>query len=60
VQKYRRKREAAGNFEEKEMQAIINLTCYMLKFQPEERLKIDKVFKYEWMVHWALPTLGQG
>jgi serine/threonine-protein kinase SRPK3 len=60
VQKYRRRREAAGTFEEKETQAILDLMRGMLKFQPGERLNIDEVLKSEWMVNWALPQLGQG
>jgi serine/threonine-protein kinase SRPK3 len=60
VQKYRRKREAAGTFEERETQAILDLMRSMLKFRPEERLTIDEVLKSEWMVNWALPQLGQG
>jgi serine/threonine-protein kinase SRPK3 len=58
VQKWRRKREAAGNFEEKETQAILELMRGMLKFRPEERLTIDQVLKSRWMVKWALPQLN--
>lgn len=57
VQKYRRKREAAGTFDEQETQAILKLMRGMLKFRPEERLTIDEVLKSEWMVKWALPQL---
>jgi serine/threonine-protein kinase SRPK3 len=60
VQKYRRRREAAGTFKEKETQAILDLMRSMLKFRPEERLTIDEVLKSEWMVKWAMPQLGQG
>lgn len=60
VQKYRRKQEAAGAFEEKETQAILDLMRGMLKFRPKERLTIEEVLKSEWMVNWALPQLGQG
>jgi len=60
VQKYRRRQEAAGNFEEKETQAILDLMRGMLKFRPNERLTIDEVLKSEWMVKWALPQLEQG
>jgi serine/threonine-protein kinase SRPK3 len=60
VQKYRRRQEAAGTFEEKETQAILDLMRSMLKFRPGERLTIDEVLKSEWMVDWALPQLGQG
>lgn len=57
VQKYRRKREAAGTFDEDETQAILDLMRGMLKFRPEERLTIDEVLKSDWMVKWALPQL---
>lgn len=57
VQKYRRKREAAGIFEEEEVLAILDLMRRMLRFRPEERLTIDEVLKSEWMVKWALPEL---
>lgn len=57
VQKYRRKREAAGTFGEEETQAILNLMRGMLKYRPEERLTIDEVLRSEWMVKWALPQL---
>lgn len=57
VQKYRRKREAAGIFEEQEVLAILDLMRRMLRFRPEERLTIDEVLKSEWMVKWALPEL---
>lgn len=57
VQKYRRKREAAGIFGVEETQAILNLMRGMLEFRPEERLTIDQVLKSEWMVKWALPQL---
>ena len=57
VQKYRRKREAAGTFEEEETQAILELMRGMLRFRPEERLTIDEVLRSEWMVNWALPQL---
>lgn len=57
VQKYRRKREAAGSFEEEETQAILELMRGMLRFRPEERLTIDEVLRSEWMVKWALPQL---
>ncbi|KAF1912614.1 kinase-like domain-containing protein [Ampelomyces quisqualis] len=60
VQKYRRRREAAGKFEEKETQAILDLMRSMLKFRPKERLSIDEVLNSEWMVKWALPQLEQG
>lgn len=58
VQKYRRKGEAAGTFEEKETQTILDLMRSMLKFRPQERLTIDEVLRSEWMVDWALPELG--
>lgn len=57
VQKYRRKREAAGAFGVEETRAILSLMRSMLKFRPEERLTIDEVLKSEWMVKWALPEL---
>ena len=57
MQKYRRKREAAGTFEEEETQAILELMRGMLRFRPEERLTIDEVLRSEWMVNWALPQL---
>lgn len=57
VQKYRRKREAAGTFDERETQAILELMRGMLKFRPRERLTIDEVLKSEWMVKWAMPQL---
>jgi serine/threonine-protein kinase SRPK3 len=57
VQKYRRKREAAGTFEEEETQAILELMRGMLRFRPEERLTIDEVLRSKWMVNWALPQL---
>ena len=57
VQKYRRKREAAGTFEEEETQAILELMRGMLRFRPEKRLTIDEVLRSEWMVNWALPQL---
>jgi serine/threonine protein kinase len=55
VQKYRRKREAAGTFDEQETRAILDLVRGMLRFRPEERLTIHEVLKSEWMVKWALP-----
>ncbi|TDZ20684.1 hypothetical protein Cob_v006509 [Colletotrichum orbiculare MAFF 240422] len=57
IQKYRRKREGAGTFEDGEKQAILDLMRRMLKFRPEERLTIDEVLQSEWMVKWALPQL---
>lgn len=57
VQKDRRKREAAGTFDERETRAILELMRGMLKFRPEERLTIDEVLKSDWMVNWALPQL---
>lgn len=57
VQKYRRKREAAGTFDEEEIQAILELMRGMLNFRPEERLTIDEVLRSRWMVNWALPEL---
>lgn len=57
VQKYRRKREAAGTFDEHETRAILQLMRGMLQFRPEERLTIDEVLKSDWMVKWALPQL---
>lgn len=57
VQKYRRKREATGIFEDQETTAILELMRGMLKFRPEERLTIDEVLRSEWMVKWALPQL---
>lgn len=57
VQKYRRKREAVGLFEEEEIPAILDLMRGMLKFRPEERMKMDDVLNSEWMVKWALPEL---
>lgn len=57
VQKYRRKRQEAGTFDERETQAILELMRGMLKFRPEERLTVDEVLKSEWMVKWALPQL---
>jgi serine/threonine-protein kinase SRPK3 len=57
VQKYRRKREAAGTFQEEETQAILELMRGMLRFRPEERLTIDEVLRSKWMVNWALPQL---
>lgn len=56
VQKYRRKREATGIFEEDETQAILELMRGMLKFRPEERLTIDEVLQSRWMTKWALQT----
>lgn len=53
VQKYRRKREAAGTFNERETRAILELIRGMLRFRPEERLTIHEVLKSEWMVKWA-------
>lgn len=58
VQKYRRKREAAGIFGEQETRALLELIRGMLKFRPEERLTVDEVLNSEWMVKWALPQLG--
>lgn len=60
VQKFRRRQEAAGTFEEKETQAILDLMRSMLKFRPGERWTIEEVLNSEWMVDWALPHLGQG
>lgn len=57
VQKYRRKREAAGTFEDQEVLVILDLMRRVLKFRPEERLTINEVLKSEWMVKWALPEL---
>jgi serine/threonine protein kinase len=59
VQKYRRKRESTGMFEEAETQAILALMRGMLRFRPEERLTMDEVLKSEWMLKWALPQLEQ-
>ncbi|KAH6632976.1 kinase-like domain-containing protein [Boeremia exigua] len=58
VQKYRRRREAAGTFDEEETRAILDLMRRMLKFRPSERLTIDEVLNSEWMIDWALPELG--
>lgn len=58
VQKYRRKREAAGVFGEEETHAILDLIKGMLKFRPEERLTIDEVLSSKWLGQWALPQLG--
>ncbi|KAI0870496.1 protein kinase [Hypoxylon argillaceum] len=55
VQKFRKKREAAGVFGEDETRAFLNLMRGMLSFRPEERLTIDEVLKSEWMAKWALP-----
>lgn len=55
VQKYRRKREAAGTFDDQEVPAILDLMRRMLRFRPEERLTIHEVLDSEWMVKWALP-----
>ncbi|OAL56707.1 protein kinase [Pyrenochaeta sp. DS3sAY3a] len=57
VQKYRRKREATGIFEEEETQTILELIRGMLKFRPEERMTIKEVLSSKWMVDWALPEL---
>lgn len=57
VQKYRRKRAAAGTFEEEETRAILELMRGMLRLRPEERLTVDEVLGSEWMVKWALPQL---
>lgn len=57
VQKYRRKREEAGTFDESETRAILELMRGMLKFRPEDRLTIDEVLKSDWMAKWALPQL---
>lgn len=57
MQKYRRKRGAAGTFYEQETQAILDLMRCMLRFRPEERPTIDEVLQSEWMVKWALPEL---
>lgn len=57
VQKYRRKREAAGTFEEQETRAILELMRGMLEFRPEKRLTIQEVLRSEWMIKWALPQL---
>ncbi|POS73516.1 protein kinase [Diaporthe helianthi] len=57
VQKYRRKREATGIFDEQETRAILELIRGMLRFRPEERLTADEVLMSEWMVKWALPEL---
>lgn len=59
VQKYRRKREAAGIFDEEETQAILELMRDMLKFRPEDRSTIDEVLRSRWMVKWALPQLEE-
>ncbi|SMY24981.1 unnamed protein product [Zymoseptoria tritici ST99CH_1A5] len=59
VQKYRRKREAAGSFGEDETRAILDLIRGMLRFRPEERLTIEDVLRSEWMLNWALPELEQ-
>ncbi|KAJ8106856.1 hypothetical protein OPT61_g9265 [Boeremia exigua] len=60
VQKYRRKREAAGVFDEKETKAILRLVRGMLAFRPEERWTVEQVLGSEWMVGWALPQLEHG
>lgn len=57
VQKYRRKREAAGSFDDQEVPAILDLMRRMLRFRPEKRLTISEVLESEWMVKWALPEL---
>lgn len=57
VQKYRRKREAPGTFDDQEVPAILDLMRRMLRFRPEERLTINEVLESEWMVKWALPEL---
>lgn len=45
-----------GVFEDEETQAILSLMCWMLTFQPEQRLTIEEVLESEWMVKWVLPT----
>lgn len=57
VQKYRRKREAAGTLSENETQANFDLMRGMLKFRPAERWSIDQVLRSKWMAEWALPQL---
>lgn len=59
VQKYRRRREAAGTFGADETRAILDLMRGMLKFRPEERYDMQAVLTSEWMVKWALPSLQQ-
>lgn len=59
VQKYRKKKESAGIFEEEETKAFFALMRGMLRFRPEERLTIDEVLESEWMIKWALPQLRQ-
>lgn len=49
VQKYRRRREAAGILEEEETRAILELMRGMLRFRPEERMTIEKVLRSKWM-----------
>ena len=56
VQKYRRKREAAGVFAAEETQAFLDLMRGMLRFRPEERFTITQVLESEWITRWALPT----
>ncbi|GAD97073.1 predicted protein [Paecilomyces variotii No. 5] len=54
VQHYRRKLKA-GEFDEEETAAILDLMRRMLVFRPEDRLTIEEVLRSEWMIKWALP-----
>ncbi|KAI1423175.1 protein kinase [Xylaria sp. FL1777] len=58
VQKYRKKQEKVGIFDESETWAFLDLMRGMFKFQPEEPLTIDEVLQSEWMNKWALPHVN--
>ncbi|PSN62775.1 kinase-like protein [Corynespora cassiicola Philippines] len=55
VQKYRRKREELGILGEDETRAFLDLMRGMLRFHPEDSLKIHDILRSEWIIGWALP-----
>ena len=46
-----------GVFQGEETQAILNVICQMMTFQPEEQLAIEEALESEWMIKWVLPGL---
>ena len=55
VQKYRRQSQKVKEFDEDEMEAILELMRRMFVFRPDDRLTAEEVLQSKWMVKWALP-----
>ncbi|EQL03590.1 protein kinase [Ophiocordyceps sinensis CO18] len=63
VQKWRRKRQGKGVFEEEagvfgeeETRTFLDLIRGMLQFSPEKRWTTQRILASEWMSKWALPA----